>query len=160
MYKNLRIIFCLLAVICAAVTVFIFVYFGWWGFVPLGAGCAFAALMVVCKNEQVKQERKNNPPPPEGDFITGKVKKDWRVLPLPLLYKKIPFRFSAEGDLVYLITVFSDPEWNNSNAWKKSALSWRNRLPCAKSSCRREIAQRALPVPRRRCPYAFRWWKT
>lgn len=76
MYKNLRIIFCLLAVICAAVTVFIFVYFDWWGFVPLGAGCAFAALMFVCKNEQVKQERKNNPPPPEGDFITGKVKKD------------------------------------------------------------------------------------
>ena len=102
MYKNLRIIFCLLAVICAAVTVFIFVYFGWWGFVPLGAGCAFAALMFVCKNEQVKQERKNNPPPPEGDFITG--------FAVTLTLQKTPFRFSAEGDLVYLITVFSDPE--------------------------------------------------
>jgi len=76
MYKNLRIIFCLLAVACAAVTVFIFVYFNWWGFVPLGAGCVFAALMFACKRMQAGEEKKLNPPAPEGDFITGKVKKD------------------------------------------------------------------------------------
>lgn len=76
MYKNLRIIFCLLAVACAAVTVFIFVYFNWWGFVPLGAGCVFAALMFACKRMQASEEKKLNPPAPEGDFITGKVKKD------------------------------------------------------------------------------------
>ncbi|MDE7329981.1 MAG: hypothetical protein K2N30_02635 [Clostridia bacterium] len=55
---------------------FIFVYFGWWGFVPLGAGCVFAGLMFVCKREQEKEERKINPPAAEGDFITGKIKKD------------------------------------------------------------------------------------
>lgn len=76
MYKNLRIIFCLLAVACAAVTVFIFVYFNWWGSVPLGAGCVFAALMFACKRMQASEEKKLNPPAPEGDFITGKVKKD------------------------------------------------------------------------------------
>lgn len=62
----------MLAVACAAVTVFIFVYFNWWGFVPLGAGCVFAALMFVCKRAQTSEEQKANPPEPKGDFITGK----------------------------------------------------------------------------------------
>lgn len=79
MYRNLRILFCLLAVACAAVTIFIFVYFLWWGFVPLGGAVAFGGLMVVCKRAQEREEAKKNPPPREGDFITGKVpvsKKD------------------------------------------------------------------------------------
>lgn len=76
MYKTLRILFCILACACAAVTIFIFVYFGMWGFVPLGAGVVFAMLMFYCKNVQEREELKKNPPPPEGDFITGKVPKD------------------------------------------------------------------------------------
>ena len=72
MYRNLRIVFCLLAVACAAVTVFIFIYFGLWGLLPLGMGIAFAALMFVCKRAQENDERKLNPPPAQGDFITGK----------------------------------------------------------------------------------------
>ena len=48
MYKNLRILFCILAVACAAATVFIFVFFNLWGFLPLGLGIAFAALMFEC----------------------------------------------------------------------------------------------------------------
>ncbi len=76
MYKNLRIIFCILAVLCAAVTIFIFVYFEFWGFVPLVGAVVFAALMFACKNAQERQELKKNPPEPKGDFITGKVKKD------------------------------------------------------------------------------------
>lgn len=76
MYKTLRILFCILAVACAAVTVFIFVYFGLWGLLPLGLGLLFAALMFVCKRAQEKEELKANPPPPAGDFITGKVNKD------------------------------------------------------------------------------------
>lgn len=76
MYKILRIVFCILAALCAAVTVFIFVFFQLWGFVPL-AGCViFALLMFICKNAQIREELKANPPAPEGDFITGKVKKD------------------------------------------------------------------------------------
>ena len=72
MYKNLRILFCILAVICAAVTVFIFAYFGWWGFIPLCGGAIFAALMILCKRAQENEQFKANPPKPEGDFITGK----------------------------------------------------------------------------------------
>lgn len=74
MYKNLRILFCILAVACAAVTVFIFVYFTFWGFIPLVGACAFAGLMLLFKRKQESEEEKLNPPPPTGDFITGKVK--------------------------------------------------------------------------------------
>lgn len=76
MYKNLRIIFCILAAACAAVTIFIFVYFTLWGFIPLGGACIFALLMVLFKRKQESEELKKNPPPPTGDFITGKVEKD------------------------------------------------------------------------------------
>lgn len=77
MYKALRIVFCVMACLCAAATIFIFVYFSFWGFIPLGGACAFAALMYVCKNAQEKQENKTNPPAPtHGDFITGKVDKN------------------------------------------------------------------------------------
>ena len=75
MYKTLRIVFCILAVACAAVTVFIFIYFKLWGLIPLGGACLFAALMVFFKRKQEQLELKQNPPPPEGDFITGKVTK-------------------------------------------------------------------------------------
>lgn len=73
MYKTLRILFCVLAVICSAVTVFIFVYFGIWGIAPLCGACIFAVLMIMCKRAQESEDKKNNPPPPAGDFITGKV---------------------------------------------------------------------------------------
>ncbi len=77
MYKNLRILFCILAVICAAATIFIFIYFKWWGAIPLGGAALFGGLMVLFKNKQEAKERKENPPKPtEGDFITGKIKKD------------------------------------------------------------------------------------
>ena len=75
MYKTLRILFCVLAVICATVTVFIFVYFGIWGIAPLCGAGIFAILMVMCKRAQESEELKKNPPPPAGDFITGKVEK-------------------------------------------------------------------------------------
>jgi len=73
MYKNLRILFCILSVACVAVTIFIFVYFLWWGFLPLAGACVFGTLMVICKRAQEREEEKKNPPPPTGDFITGKV---------------------------------------------------------------------------------------
>lgn len=73
MYKNLRIIFCVLAVLFAAACIFIFVYFSYWGFicVALAAVCGF--LMVYCKRKQEKEEGGLNPSAPEGDFITGRV---------------------------------------------------------------------------------------
>jgi len=76
MYKALRIIFCILAVICTAVTVFIFAYFKMWGFIPLGGAVIFAVLMFFCKNMQESENAKANPPAPKGDFITGKVNSD------------------------------------------------------------------------------------
>lgn len=76
MYKILRIVFCILAVICVAATVFIFTYFGWFGLIPLGGAIAFGLLMTLFRNLQRAQELKESPLPPEGDFITGPVKKD------------------------------------------------------------------------------------
>ena len=76
MYKILRIAFCILSVLCVAVTLFIFVYFDWFGLIPLGGAIIFGFLMVMFKNLQQAKELKDNPPPPEGDFITGPVKKD------------------------------------------------------------------------------------
>ena len=68
--------FCILAVICVAATIFIFAYFQWFGLIPLGGAIAFWLLMLLFKNLQEAKELKENPPPPEGDFITGPVKKD------------------------------------------------------------------------------------
>ena len=73
MYKNLRIIFCILSVACVAATIFIFVYYLWWGFVPLGGALAFAGLMFLFKGMQERVDKAATPPSPEGDFITGKV---------------------------------------------------------------------------------------
>lgn len=72
MYKNLRIVFCILAALCAAVTLFVFVFYQWWGFVPLIGACGFAGLMVLFKRKQEDEDAKLNPPA-QGDFITGKV---------------------------------------------------------------------------------------
>lgn len=76
MYKILRIVFCLLAVAAAAVTVMIFIFFDLWGLIPLGLCIVFAAAMFICRNAQVSEELKKNPPAPVGDFITGKVASD------------------------------------------------------------------------------------
>lgn len=76
MYKILRIVFCVLAAICAAVTIFIFTYFGVWGCLPLGLALLSAGLMFYFKRAQELEEYKANPPEPRGDFITGKVKKE------------------------------------------------------------------------------------
>ena len=73
MFKNLRVLFCILSVACVAATIFIFVYYLWWGFVPLGGALAFAGLMFLFKGMQERADKAATPPPPTGDFITGKV---------------------------------------------------------------------------------------
>ena len=74
MYKILRISCCVIAALIIAAAIFIFVYLGWvWGLVAVAAAAAFGGLTFLFKNLQLKEEYKNNPPPPEGDFITGKV---------------------------------------------------------------------------------------
>ena len=40
---------------------------------PLGGALAFAALMFLFKGMQERADKAANPPPPSGDFITGKV---------------------------------------------------------------------------------------
>lgn len=77
MYKTLRIIFCVLAALIAAAAIFIFVYCGWlWGLIAVLGAAVCAALMVTFKQLQERQEKKKNPPPAQGDFITGKTEKD------------------------------------------------------------------------------------
>ncbi len=74
MYKTLRIICCVAAALIAAAAIFIFIYAGWqWGLAAVFLALVFGALMVLFKQLQEKKERKENPPPPKGDFITGKV---------------------------------------------------------------------------------------
>lgn len=76
MFKNLRIIFCILAVAGAAATIFVFVFAGWiWGTVVLAATLIFAALMFICKNKQMSEEEPKEQIK-EGDFITGRRKVD------------------------------------------------------------------------------------
>ena len=75
MYKVLRIIFSILAALVAAGTIFVFVYAPqWqWGLLAIGVCAVFAGLMFLFKRLQEQKEVKDNPPPPKGDFITGKV---------------------------------------------------------------------------------------
>lgn len=76
MFKILRIVFCILAALAAAVTVMIFIFFNLWGLLPLGLCIVFAVAMFFCKIKQEQEELKKNPPQPVGDFITGKVKNE------------------------------------------------------------------------------------
>ena len=76
MYKILRIICCVVAVLIAAAAVFIFIYAGWqWGLAAVLVAVVFGALMFVFKQLQEKKELKDNPPPPKGDFITGSIEQ-------------------------------------------------------------------------------------
>lgn len=73
MYKILRIVCCLLAVLAATAAVFIFIYLGWfWGIVCVACSVGFALLMLLFKGLQEKEDYKKKPPKQEGDFITGK----------------------------------------------------------------------------------------
>lgn len=77
MFKTLRIICCIIAALIIAASVFIFVYAGMiWGFASLMFAAGFFALMMYFKGKQEAEERKQNPPAPKGDFITGKVHTD------------------------------------------------------------------------------------
>ena len=66
----------MVAVLAAAVTIFVFVYFKLWGLIPLGVGCLFAGLMFLFKRLQEREELKKNPPAPKGDFITGRIENN------------------------------------------------------------------------------------
>lgn len=73
MYKILRILFCVLTVALAAAAVFVFIFAGWlWGALVLVCAFVFGALMVTFKQLQEREEARKNPPPPAGDFITGR----------------------------------------------------------------------------------------
>lgn len=74
MYKIFRIASSIIAALCAAAAVFIFVFLGMaWGFICVAGAIVFFLLTLTFKRLQERQELKDNPPPPEGDFITGRV---------------------------------------------------------------------------------------
>lgn len=59
MYKILRIICCVIAALCVAACVFIFIYLGVvWGICSIVGAGAFFALTVLFKNLQEDQEKK------------------------------------------------------------------------------------------------------
>ena len=78
LFKILRIVFCLLTVILAAVAIFVFVYAPsiWWGIATVVLAFIFGALMTTFKGLQEQEARKKNPPPAQGDFIFGKIGED------------------------------------------------------------------------------------
>ena len=78
MYKILRILFCVLTVALAAAAILVLIYAPsvWWGIATVVLAFVFGALMVTFKGLQEQEARKKNPPPPQGDFIFGKVSED------------------------------------------------------------------------------------
>ena len=68
MYKNLRIIFTILSAICLAAILPASAFWSWVGvvFCVVGAG-VFWMLMLICKDAQEKQEKKDEPTP--ADFF-------------------------------------------------------------------------------------------
>lgn len=76
-YRTLMIICCIICALIVAALVFVFIYAGMlWGLVSLGGGLVFFCLMTLFKKLDQAEQLKRNPPPPVGDFITGKVTKD------------------------------------------------------------------------------------
>ncbi|MCD8293795.1 MAG: hypothetical protein LUE27_00910 [Clostridia bacterium] len=71
----LRIVFTLLAVASAATCIFIFIYFSWWGFIPLAGVIVFGGLMYFFSNRDKKDEVVERQENRTGDFITGPVHK-------------------------------------------------------------------------------------
>ena len=77
MYKIFRIASSIIAALCAAAAVFVFVFLGMaWGFICVAGAIVFFLLTRTFKRLQERQELKDNPPPPEGDVITGRVPTD------------------------------------------------------------------------------------
>ena len=54
----LRIVFCILACICAAAAVPIGIFFEWWCLVPIVAAFAFGLIMIMVKNASSRPEEK------------------------------------------------------------------------------------------------------
>ena len=68
MYKILRIICCIIAALCLAACIFVFVYLGViWGLCTVVGAAAFFGLTVLFKSLQEDYERKNNPEPPSTE---------------------------------------------------------------------------------------------
>lgn len=77
MYKILRMIFCILTCALVAAAIFVFVYAGWlWGLFIVLLAVICGCLMLLFRTLQIRKDYIDNPPPPKGDFITGRVPKD------------------------------------------------------------------------------------
>ena len=62
----LRIIFCILACICAAAAVPVGIFFEWWCLVPIGLAVVFAVAMIMAKNASARNEES-----PRVDFMNS-----------------------------------------------------------------------------------------
>ena len=75
LYRTLRIVFCIVSVMCCAAAILVFVYLGWWGMACVLGALASGMLMVYFKRRQEALEE-SCAPPAHGDFITGPLKRD------------------------------------------------------------------------------------
>jgi hypothetical protein len=77
MMKTLRILFTILCAICLAVAMPLGTFFDWlWALPCLLLAGVFFMLMWICKGAQENQERKQNPPKPQGDYLSPLPKTD------------------------------------------------------------------------------------
>lgn len=75
-FKILRIICCIVAVLAVAACVFVFVYAGTvWGIISIVGAAAFFALTVLFKKLQEDEEEKNEPKKPDP-FLSADDKAD------------------------------------------------------------------------------------
>lgn len=77
-FKILRIVCCVLAAVCAAACIPMFIWFEspFWGIVTVLVGVIFFVLMILFKRLQENAEVEDVPETPRGDFITGPVKTE------------------------------------------------------------------------------------
>ena len=70
----LRIVFCILACVCAAVAVPIGIFFEWWCLVPIVAAFAFGLAMIMAKNASAPPEEKTRTDFMNTDEENAKIK--------------------------------------------------------------------------------------
>ena len=71
----LRMIFCILACLCAAVAVPIGIFFEWWCLIPIVAAFAFGLAMIMVKNASAPSEEKTHTDFMNTDEENEKIRK-------------------------------------------------------------------------------------
>ena len=72
----LRIVFCILACVCAAAAVPIGIFFEWWCLIPIVGALAFGLFMIMAKNSSSRSESKDHTDFMNTDEENEKIRND------------------------------------------------------------------------------------